>query len=154
MDTIINKVEAALQAALSVPLGPSIPVYVSDFGAIKDPMPYVVVHGDGYTEEIAPGCGIYKITVQVMLRSHVKEDDPDQRDAAVNAINEFMHQKNVATPASARLQAAVTLSRTPEVPDLYVHGFVPTSGSMRVNQEYKAYEYLVSCDLYCMPRPN
>ncbi len=154
MQTIINLVEQAMQAALSIPLGPKISVYVSDFAEIKEPMPYVVIHCDSYAEEITPGCGIFKVMVQVMVRSHVKEDAPIVRDFAVEVIDEFMHEKNRENPASPRLQAAVTLSATPGIHNLYIHGFVPTSGSMRVNTDYKAYEYITNCEIYCMPSAN
>jgi hypothetical protein len=150
MDAIINVVESALQSVLSDLLAP-FPVYVSDFSEVKDEMPYVMIHGDNYTEEIAPGCGLFKVSVQIMLRSHVKEDAPEDREAAVSQINQFMHEKNRADPTSPRLQAADSLSSVASVPNLYVFGFVPTTGQMRINSDYKAYEYIVGCDLYCKP---
>jgi hypothetical protein len=144
---IQNIVEAALKQQLSQFLT-GVAVLVSDQDAVKVPMPYLVIHVDEYTEEIVPGCGIFKLSATLMLRSHVTEQAVGDRDGWVSLINQFMHQKNAANPASPRLQAAVALST---FPNLYVHGFVPTSGSMKVNADLKAYEYEVRCDLYCKP---
>lgn len=158
LQVISNIVESALQNALIPVLG-KVPVLISDVGPVgpyhlgnKVPMPYLVLHADSYADqingEIFPGSGIFKVSVTTLLRSHAAEDGTANRDAMVSAINQFMYQPNQANPAAARLQAAVTLSA---FPNLYVHGFVPTSGQMRVNPELKAYEYLVQCDLYCKP---
>jgi hypothetical protein len=148
-----NIAEAAMAAALTTALaGLSVPptIYVSDAATnpIKVDMPYVVIHADNYAEEVYPGCGLFKVTMQVMYRSHVQEDTEAARDAVVSLINQCFHEKNQATPASPRLQIAVAMST---YASFYVHGFVPTSGSMRVNVDYKAYEYVAGCELYCKP---
>ena len=147
LSTIIDIVEAALKQQFSTFLT-GVAVLASDADAQKAPMPYLIVHGDGYTEEIVPGCGIFKVPVTLTFRSHVTAEAVGDRDASISLINQFMHQRQPANPTSPRLQAAVSLST---FPNLYVHGFVPTSGRMNMNTELKAYEYVTQCDLYCKP---
>lgn len=112
-------------------------IYISDEDVIKEPMPYIIVHAESYEEVIGPGIGIFKVPVRLIFRSHVKETSTNQRTDVVNAINNFAY----ATPA-------VTLST---VSGFHCHGFEPSTGSMVIDGEHKAYCYEVEFTLHCMP---
>jgi hypothetical protein len=137
--TIIPIAEQACQQQISLYVG-NVPVYISDFDMIKADMPYIVIHGESYEELITPGCGIFKVRMEALFRSHVREETPQERDGVVNGINAFLY----TTPASK-------LSLTD---GFHCYGFVPVSGQMSVNTDYKAYEYHTRFDLFCMPRNN
>jgi hypothetical protein len=137
--TIVNIAEQSCQEQITLYVG-EVPVYISDFDSVKAPMPYIVIHGDSYEELIGPGVGIFKVSMSVLLRSHVKVETPQERDGIVDGINSFLYN----TPADR-------LSLTD---GFHCYGFVPVSGDMGVNTEMKAFEYHTRFDLYCMPRNN
>jgi len=143
MNLVISKCEKAVANQLSLTSNGAVPIYVSDVDGVKDPMPYIVIHGNSYEEQIGPGSGIFKIRMDCVFRSHVKGlgSAPDEaRDAAVTWINNFLY----SDPKSA-LSAST---------GFHCYGFVPVSGEMRVQGDYKAYEYHTQFDVFCMPRDN
>lgn len=142
-NTILNIAETALNKCLQdqiYQIQPNIPIYDSDESAVKDVMPYLIIHCDQAEETIGPGTGIYKVPVEVTMRSHVKPDSPDFRDSIVAAINNFVY----SSPAAA-------LS---EIEGFHCYGFMPIAVSMGVNTDIKAYEYINRFELVCMPRNN
>ena len=78
--------------------------------------------------------------MEVTLRSHVKPDSTDERDAIIASINNFVY----SNPASI---LSLTLG-------FHCYGFKPITVKMEVNTELKAYEYVNRFELVCMPRDN
>lgn len=142
MVTIVNVSEVAVVTALQAVVDSAIVpnIYQSDVASIKDNPPWIVVHGDNYEEWVGPGSGIFKVPIECLFRSHVKETSPANRDAVVSQINNFIYNS-----------PAANLSLTA---NYFCYGFVPTSGEMKVDTEKKTYDYVVRFDLYCMPRDN
>lgn len=142
-NSILNVAEAALQTALQnqiYQISPDLPIYHSDENAPKDSMPYLIIHCEDAREDIGPGSGIYRVPVVVTLRSHVKPQTEDNRDAIVTAINNFVY----SNPAQV-------LSETD---GFHCYGFMPIEVKMEVNTDLKAYEYVNRFELVCMPRNN
>lgn len=149
MNLVVTKCEQAIKDQLALQVDDSVPIYISDTDGIKEAMPYIIVHGNSYEEQIGPGSGIYRIRIDCVFRSHVKtesrwtaltENPTDNRDAIIAQINNFLY----SSPATA-LSAAT---------GFHCYGFVPVSGDMRVQPDYKAYEYHTQFDVFCMPRDN
>jgi len=140
MNLVISKCEQAVKNQLVLQVDPSVPIYISDTDGIKEAMPYIIVHGNSYEEQIGPGSGIFKIRVDCVFRSHVKVITSDNRDSIIAQINNFLY----SSPA-----AAISAET-----GFHCYGFVPISGDMRVQQDYKAYEYHIQFDVFCMPRDN
>jgi hypothetical protein len=111
----------------------------SDQSADLPQKPFVVIVAETF-EEISPMSGVFKVSVRVTFSSYVAETSPDEREAAVTAINNFTY----SDPATEMSQLA----------DFYCHGVVPTSGEMTVDTEEKAYDYNVNFEMWCMPRDN
>lgn len=142
-NTILNIAERALREALQnqiYQIAPNLPIYRSDESAQKEVQPYLIIHCEEAEEELGPGTGIYKIPITVTLRSHTKPTSPDERDAIIAAINNFVY----SNPAQI-------LSQTD---GFHCYGFMPISVKMDVNTEQKSYEYINRFELHCMPRNN
>lgn len=141
-NVVLNIAEKAVVGAIQSEIYPyQVDVRASDENEVKPPMPYITVHASDYQEDIGPGTGIFKMRVTATFRSHVKPDDINFRTAVCQGINNFLYRN-----------PAVELSNTD---GFHCYGFIPgATGSMAVNPELKAYEYLVSMDLFCMPRNN
>lgn len=139
-NTILNIAEQALRTALQnqiYAIVQGIPIYRSDEDTIKAPQPYVIIHIEEATETIGPGSGIYEIPVTVTLRSHVKPTSPDERDAIIAGINNFVY----SNPAQV-------LSQTQ---GFHCYGFNPVRVKMGINPELKSYEYINEFVLIAMP---
>lgn len=142
-NTILNIAERALRDALQnqiYAIVPDIPIYRSDSIDPKATQPYVIIHIEQATETIGPGSGFYDIPITVTLRSHVKPTSPDERDAIIAAINNFVY----SSPAQV-------LSETL---GFHCYGFKPISVKMNVNTELKSYEYVNEFTLVAMPTDN
>jgi len=139
-NTILNVAERALREALQnqiYAIIPNLPIYRSDELAQKDVQPYMIIHCEEAAETIGPGSGIYEIPVEIIFRSHVKPTSPDQRDAVIAAINNFVY----SNPAQV-------LSQTQ---GFHCYGFKPITVKMGVNTELKSYEYINQFGLVAMP---
>lgn len=139
-NTILNIAERALRDALQnqiYAILPNIPIYRSDSIEPKATQPYIIVHIEEAVETIGPGSGIYEIPVEVTLRSHVKPTSPDERDAIIAAINNFVY----SNPAQV-------LSSTQ---GFHCYGFKPISVKMNTNTELKSFEYVNTFTLVAMP---
>ena len=93
-----------------------------------------------YSEIIAPGCGIFKVDVSLIFRSHVKDTSSEDRETIIESLNNFAY----STPATVLSQAT----------GFHCYGFIPTTGRMTVDGELKAYVYEMDFELHCMPRDN
>ena len=139
-NTILNIAELALREALQnqvYQIVPNMPIYRSDEDAVKSTQPYIIIHIEEAQEIIGPGSGIYDVPVTVTFRSHVKPTSPDQRDAVIAAINNFVY----SNPAQV-------LSETQ---GFHCYGFMPIRVHMSTNTELKSYEYVNEFKLVCMP---
>lgn len=139
-NSILNITEQTLRQALQnqvYAIFPNLPIYRSDEADQKAVQPYMIVHIEDATETIGPGSGIYEIPVTVTLRSHVKPTDPDQRDAIITAINNFVY----SNPAQV-------LS---EFEGFHCYGFKPIRVHMGVNTDLKSYEHINQFALVAMP---
>jgi hypothetical protein len=139
-NTILNIAERALREALQnqiYQIIPNLPIYHSDESAVKAEQPYLIIHCEEAVETIGPGTGIYDIPVTVTFRSHVKPTSPDERDAVIAAINNFVYSK-----------PAQVLSQTE---GFHCYGFMPITVKMGVNPELKSYEYVNDFKLVAMP---
>lgn len=142
-NTILNIAEMALNTALSnqiYQIQPNIPIYNSDESANKAVQPYLIIHCEEAEETIGPGTGIYRVPVEVTLRSHVKPESTDFRDSIIAAINNFVY----SDPKDV-------LSKTE---GFHCYGFMPITVKMGVNSDLKSYEYVNRFELICMPRDN
>src|SRR5882672_953763 len=93
-NTILNIAERALRTALQnqiYQIVPNLMIYDSDESAQKAVQPYLIIHCEDAEETIGPGSGIYDVPVMITLRSHVKPTTPDERDAIIAAINNFVY---------------------------------------------------------------
>lgn len=142
-NSILNVGERALREALQNQIYqnvPNIPIYRSDEAEQKQEQPYLIIHCEEAEEELGPGTGIYRISITVTFRSHVKPTSPDERDAVITAINNFVY----SNPAEILSQ----------VDGFHCYGFMPIRVHMGVNTELKSYEYINEFELHCMPRNN
>lgn len=142
-NSIVVACENAILSILSPYLEGSIlegRLLISDESLVKDPMPWAVIHATGTEEVITPNSGIYKVSVSLTFKSHVKETSTEQRTDAIERIMNFIS----VTPAS--LLSSVL--------NFHCHGFVESGGSMEVDGENKAYVYTTNLEVYCMPRDN
>jgi len=112
-----------------------VPVLLSDSDEIKPQMPYIVAFCPSNTE-IAPGCGIFEVDLQIEFRSHTKETEPGQRDKVLGAINNFAYDDT-----AAKLSAA---------DGYHCHGFYYTGGTQTVDTEKKAIIHIMKYRVACM----
>ncbi len=139
MVTVLNLCELAIKTALAEQLiNTGVKVYVADRDEIKDVMPFCVVHGVTADEQIGPGSGIFKVTVDIEILSHVKEQSPTDRDTIYALVESFAYNNPAALLST--------------MPGFHCHGFIPASGAMKVDPERKAYIYTATWDVFCMPR--
>ena len=142
-NVIINLAETAIETTLLPYLVGTVAqarTYVSDEDSIKEPMPYVLVHVTECEEVVSPGSGIFRMTVGIILKSHVKENTQAERDAVVSAITNFAY----TAPATA-------LSL---VSGFHCYDFESKAGSINVDPETKAYTFENDYQITCMPRDN
>lgn len=135
-------IKTLLQAAIDDATGyaGSVPVILSDESEIKPQMPYVIIQCTEAEEQIAPGCGIFKVSGDLEFKSHTKETSPETRQAILNSINNFAYDST-----AAKLSA---------LPGYHCHGWQPTSGIMTPDNERKAITYSMKYWVYCMARDN
>jgi hypothetical protein len=115
-------------------------IYTSDSDVQKEAGPNVVVRIKGAEEQISPGCGIYKLTIEIEFQSHVKDTTPNERDAVMTAINNFGY----TSPAT----------NMSTLDGFYCYGFIPAAGVLSIEPETKSYVYLVESTALCMARDN
>ena len=142
-NVIINLAEAAIETVLMPFLVGTIVasrVSISDETAIQFTQPNIVIHTTECEEIVSPGSGIYKMTIGIILQSHVKENTKAERDAVVSAITNFAYS-DPATALSA-------------VSGFHCYGFEPKSGSITLDPETKSYNLENYYQLTCMPRDN
>lgn len=146
LTNVVSIVEQAIQKALEIQLGSdSTPIYISDTNEVKASMPYIVLHGDKADEMIlgpqGQGSGIFKVGFTLLYRSHAKPTSPTTRQAVIDAINQFAY----GTPVEILNQTE----------GLFVYGFIPeATGNMQINTDLKAYEYLTTWQIICIPQSN
>ena len=136
---ITRLVEESLKTKITTAVYPwSIPVYLSDESAMKGDMPYIVIHVENGTEyQGAPGSGIFNVVADILFRSHLKTETPEDRSAVIVAMNNIAYSN-----------AAVELSND----NLTVYGFIPeATGAITANVELKAYEYRSKWRIICTP---
>lgn len=114
----------------------SIPVYVTDTGDVKAPMPYIVIECSESEEQITPNSGIFKVSGSLEFRSHSKETTPAVREKVLKAINNFAYDS--------------TAEKLSTVKNFHCHGWHPTSGKMTPDNDRKAMIYTMSYWVYCM----
>ncbi len=131
-------IQGLLQAAMDDLTGfpGAIPVLLSDEAENKPQMPYIVVKCADEEEQISPGCGIFKVGGELMFRSHTKETDPEERQAILDAINNFAYDS--------------TAAKLSGVDNFHCHGWHPTSGTMTPENETKSILYSMKYWVYCM----
>jgi len=100
------------------------------------PMPYILAKCTDDEEVITPGSGIFKVTGELVFKSHTKENSPELRQVILDAINNFAYD-NTAAKLSA-------------VDNFHCHGWHPTTGRMDVDNEAKASVYTMTYWVYCM----
>ena len=113
----------------------AIPVYEADSDVNKDSMPYVIIGTHTEEEQIAPGCGIFKVEGTLEYRSLTKETTPGQRETVCNAINSFSYS-----------DTAKTLSK---VQNFHCHGWQPASGKLTLDNDRKATVYQFTYWIFC-----
>lgn len=113
-----------------------VPVLLSDEGANKPQMPYVVLQCISSEEQITPGSGIFKVGGNIVFKSHVKATDDELRQTVLDSINNFAYDS--------------TAAKLSEVENFHCHGWHPTTGEMTVDPEQKAYVYEMKYWVYCM----
>ena len=142
-NVIINLAETAVETTLLPYLVGTVSearTYVSDEESFKEPMPYVLIHATECEEIVSPGSGIFRMTIGIIFKSHVRENTQVERDAVVSAITNFAY----TTPATA-------LSL---VSGFHCYGFEPKSGSIEVDPEMQSYSLENHYQITCMPRDN
>lgn len=115
-------------------------IYISDEDSVKEPMPYILVKCSESEEQIAPGSGIFRVYGEIRFRSHTKETSPSDRQAVLDAINEFAYD-----------ETAIKLS---EAGNYHCYGWHPMRGEMIPEPETKSVVYVMSYSIYCMQRNN
>ena len=135
-------IQGLLQAAVDEATGypGAVPVLLSDAVENKPQMPYIVIKCTDEEEQISPGCGIFKVTGDLQFRSHSRETDSEQRQAVLDAINNFAYDST-----AAKLSA---------LPGFHCHGWHPTTGTMTADNDRKSYEYNMRYWIYCMAMDN
>lgn len=135
-------IQSLLQDAIDDAVGypGAVPVLLSDAVENKPPMPYVVIKCTDSEEQITPGSGIFKVSGDLLYRSHSRETDAEQRQTVLDAINQFAYDST-----AAKLSA---------LPDFHCHGWHPTTGQLTVENETKSYAYNMRYWVYCMARDN
>ena len=143
---ILRATEQAIQALLQIAVDDitnfagAVPVLLSDEEENKPPMPYIVAQCVEAEEQISPGCGIFKVSGEIRLRSHTKGSSPDERQELLDAINNFAYN-STATKLSA-------------LDDFHCYGWQPTTGALTVEPETKSYLYTMKYTAICMARDN
>jgi len=118
----------------------AIPVYIADESETKQQMPYIVVKCVSAEEDITPGSGIFKVAGEILFRSHTKETSPEDRQAVLDAINNFAYDS--------------TAAKLSGLDDFHCHGWHPTSAEMTNEPETKSYAYDMKYWVYCMAIDN
>ena len=83
-----NAIQGLLQAAIDEAVGftGAVPVLLSDTRETKPQMPYVSIQCTEEEEVITPGSGIFKVSGELVFRSHTKETSPTIRQKILDAI--------------------------------------------------------------------
>jgi len=117
-----------------------IDVYLADNDENKRQMPYIVIQCVSSEEQITPGSGIFKVAGNILFRSHTKETSPEERQAVLDAINNFAYDST-----SAKLSA---------LEGFHCHGWYPTTGDLIADPETHSYTYDMKYWVYCMAIDN
>ena len=137
-----NAIQGLLQSRLDEAMESpgAIPVLRSDEMETKPAMPYVVIQCVEEEEVITPGCGIFKVSGDLLFRSHTKETSDEERQVILDAINNFAYDS--------------TAAKLSEVENFHCHGWHPTTGNLSANNESKSYDYTMKYWVYCMAMDN
>lgn len=117
-----------------------IPVYVADESETKQQMPYIVVKCVSSEEDITPGSGIFRVSGELLFRSHTKETSPEQRQTVLDAINNFAYDS--------------TAAKLSGLENFHCHGWHPTSAELTSEPETKSYAYDMKYFVHCMAMDN
>ena len=159
---INNVAEQAIVSILTAVMPNGIPIYVTDEPDNKKFVaPCLLVHAGEAEEILAPSSGIYKVPVNVLLRWHPHDEDREGRVQATTLLDRWSHgcdardaalaQGLTATQAQDAGQKAAALALSGFM-GFHCHGFVPTSGSLSIDNEKKTIDYNTNWVLWCMPR--
>lgn len=133
--------EQALLVTLSPAIPRGLPVLVADEEEEKEAVaPCLVLRAVDNESLIDPASGIYKVTVQLTLRLHPKEQGKEFAAEVTQAIDGFAF----SGPAE----------KLSLVNGFHCYGFMPLTGTVGVDPERKLYEYVTQWQLWCMPRNN
>lgn len=139
---MINGVtEQAILATLPPVLPVGLHILVADEEAEKEAVaPCLVIRAVENESLIDPTSGIYKVTVQLTLRLHLKESGKEFAAEVTRSIDEFAF----SGPAE----------RLSQVNGFHCYGFMPSTGAVTLDPERKIFEYVTQWQLWCMPRNN
>lgn len=143
---ILRATETAIQGLLQAAMDDltgfpgAIPVLLSDEGETKPQMPYIVVKCSEAEEQISPGCGIFKVSGELLFRSHTLQTTPERRQEVLDTINNFAYDS--------------TAAKLSEVDNFHCHGWHPTTGEVTAQNESKSFLYTMKYWVYCMAMNN
>lgn len=137
-----QSIQGLLQSAIDDNVGSpgTIPVIISDSSETKSQMPYVEIQCVTSEEVISPGSGIFKVAGSLVLKSHTKETNPDERQTVLDSINNFSYDS--------------TAAKLSGVENFHCYGWHPTAGEMTTDNETKATIYTMKYWVYCMAMNN
>ena len=118
----------------------TIQVLLSDEAETKPQMPYIVIQCTESEEEITPGSGIFKVSGELLFKSHTKETTPEDRQVILDTINNFAYDS--------------TAAKLSGIDNFHCYGWQPTSGTMTTDNETKAVLYSMKYWVHCMARDN
>lgn len=138
LNATAKSIQTLLQKSVNAAVGRKnvVPVLVSDTGADRPPMPYIIIECSSSEEVITPGCGIFKVEGNLEFSSHTKETTPAIREKILKAINNFAYDD--------------TATKLSTVKKFHCHGWQPTTGKMEPDNDRKAMVYTMSYWVYCM----
>ena len=138
-DESIKTVLADYLAAIADDVG-EIDIYLADNDENKSQMPYIVIQCVSSEEQITPGSGIFKVSGQIIFRSHTKETSPETRQTILDAINNFAYDS--------------TAAKLSGIEGFHCHGWYPITGDLTVDSETRSYTYDMKYWVYCMAIDN